>query len=195
VRLSQTGQRSISSKESSISGGASMVPSGPRASVGGGAVWSCPLWTWSVVELIASLLVWVAKAWGSSRGAYQPPALDTCPLFILHKHYYIVYYKNANKQYIDVLFVPSNGSAASRLQGSWDARASGPGETQQPREEGRTLSPVSPTRRRRYHLTKHDDDPNGIKLSSNTHFINKSRASYGDRVAVSRIGSALNGAG
>jgi hypothetical protein len=36
--------------------------------------------------------------------------------------------------------------------------------------------------------------PNGIKLSSNTPLINKLRASHGDRVAVSRIGSALNGA-
>jgi hypothetical protein len=38
-------------------------------------------------------------------------------------------------------------------------------------------------------------NPNGIKLSSNTPLINKLRASHGDRVAVSRIGSALNGAG
>jgi hypothetical protein len=37
--------------------------------------------------------------------------------------------------------------------------------------------------------------PNGIKLSSNTPLLNKLRASHGDRVAVSRIGSALNGAG
>jgi hypothetical protein len=36
---------------------------------------------------------------------------------------------------------------------------------------------------------------NGINLSSNTPLINKLRASHGDRVAVSRIGSALNGAG
>jgi hypothetical protein len=44
-------------------------------------------------------------------------------------------------------------------------------------------------------LTKSDEDPNGIKLSSNTPLINKLRASYGDRVVVRRIGSALNGAG
>ena len=45
--------------------------------------------------------------------------------------------------------------------------------------------------------TEHQDQsvPNGIKLSSNTPLINKLRASHGDRVAVSRIGSALNGAG
>jgi hypothetical protein len=36
---------------------------------------------------------------------------------------------------------------------------------------------------------------NGIKLSSNTSLIHELRASHGDRVAVSRIGSALNGAG
>jgi hypothetical protein len=91
-----------------------------------------------VVEVIASLLVWVAEAWGSSRGAYQPPELYTCNLLTLHKHYYIVYHKNAKKQYLDVQFAPSNGSAASRLQESWDARAAGPGETQKPRDEGRT---------------------------------------------------------
>jgi hypothetical protein len=43
-------------------------------------------------------------------------------------------------------------------------------------------------------FTKNDEEPNGIKLSSNTPLINKLRASHGDRVAVSRIGSALNGA-
>jgi hypothetical protein len=43
-------------------------------------------------------------------------------------------------------------------------------------------------------FTKSDEEPNGTKLSSNTPLINKLRASHGDRVAVSRIGSALNGA-
>ena len=37
--------------------------------------------------------------------------------------------------------------------------------------------------------------PNGIKLSSKTSLTEKSRASHGDQVAVSQIGSALNGAG
>jgi hypothetical protein len=44
-------------------------------------------------------------------------------------------------------------------------------------------------------ITKSGQEPNGIKLSSNTPLINKLRASHGDQVAVSRIGSALNGAG
>jgi hypothetical protein len=77
-------------------------------------------------------------------------------LYTLHIHYYIVYLKNAKKQYIEGLFVPSNGRASSSLQESWDERASGPGEARKHREEGRTPSPVSPTRRRRYHLTKND---------------------------------------
>jgi hypothetical protein len=64
----RTGHRSISSKEASVSGGASMVPSGPRASVGDGAVWSCPSWTWSVVELIWSLLWLVAPCVDRSGG-------------------------------------------------------------------------------------------------------------------------------
>jgi hypothetical protein len=36
---------------------------------------------------------------------------------------------------------------------------------------------------------------NGIQLSSDTPPINKLRTSHGDRVAVSRIGSVLHGAG
>jgi hypothetical protein len=50
ARLSRPGHRSIASQEASVSRGASMVPSGTRASVGGCAVWSCPSWTGSVVE-------------------------------------------------------------------------------------------------------------------------------------------------
>jgi hypothetical protein len=80
-------------------------------------------------------------------------------LFTLHIYYSIVYYKNAKKQYIGVRFAPSNGRAASRLQGSWDARAFDPSATQKPRDEGRTPNPVSPTRRRRYPLTTHAEDP------------------------------------
>ncbi len=44
-------------------------------------------------------------------------------------------------------------------------------------------------------MAKVELDPNGIKLSSNTSLIHELRASHGDRVAVSRIGLALNGAG
>jgi hypothetical protein len=33
--------------------------------------------------------------------------------FELHTYYYIVYYKNANKQYQEVLFAPQHGSASS----------------------------------------------------------------------------------
>jgi hypothetical protein len=52
-----------------MSGGASIVPSGPRASVGGGVIWSWPSWTWSIVELISFLLVWVAPYVDRSCGS------------------------------------------------------------------------------------------------------------------------------
>jgi acetyl esterase/lipase len=44
-------------------------------------------------------------------------------------------------------------------------------------------------------ITNAASDPNGMKLSSDTPLINELRGSHGARVAVSRIGSALNGAG
>jgi hypothetical protein len=43
--------------------------------------------------------------------------------------------------------------------------------------------------------TDHGSWPNGMKLSSHTSLPNKLRASHGDQVAVSQIGSALNVAG
>jgi hypothetical protein len=54
-----------------------------------------------------------------------------------------------------------HGRASSRRQWSWDTRASGHGETQKHQEQVRTPSPVSPTRRQRYHLTKNDEDEHG----------------------------------
>jgi hypothetical protein len=65
-------------------------------------------------------------------------------LFALHIYYYIVYFKNAKKQYIEGLFVLSNGRAASSLQESWDERASGPGETRKHREEGSNPTIMTP---------------------------------------------------
>ncbi len=38
-------------------------------------------------------------------------------------------------------------------------------------------------------------DANGMKLSSNALLLNELRASRGDRVVVSRMGSAFDGAG
>jgi hypothetical protein len=52
LRRVRTGQRSISSKEASVSGSVYTAPSGPRASIGNGPVSLRPSWTWSVVELM-----------------------------------------------------------------------------------------------------------------------------------------------
>jgi hypothetical protein len=53
-------------------GRAYVVSSGPRASGGGGAVWSCPSWRWSVVELMRVSPV--------AGGAEHGPALRTSPV-------------------------------------------------------------------------------------------------------------------
>src|SRR5688572_18793899 len=67
-----------------------------------------------------------------------------CTLIELHLYCYIVYHKNANKQYIEGLFAPSHGSASPSLQGSWDERASGPRRDSEAPRRGAHTTPCQP---------------------------------------------------
>jgi hypothetical protein len=67
-----------------------------------------------------------------------------CILIELHSYCYIVYHKNANKQYIEGLFAPSHGSASPSLQGSWNERASGPRRDSEAPRRGAYTTPCQP---------------------------------------------------